>query len=178
VIYVRNTTRRNRLNVRALERAAHELLGAAGEPAASISLSLVGDAAIRSLNREYRGKDAATDVLSFCLVERNRGARPRRAASAGPERLLGDVVISLDTARRQAAAYAASLDAEVRRLLIHGLLHLLGHDHERPREAARMRAEERRLATAIGLPWPYEPSRVQRVGAARRSATNDRRQRR
>ena len=71
------------------------------------------------------------------------------------ERLLGDIVISVPTAARQAAAYDAPLEAELQRLLIHGILHLLGHDHERPAERAEMEAEERRLAAAIGMPWPY-----------------------
>jgi probable rRNA maturation factor len=64
-------------------------------------------------------------------------------------------VISVDTARRQAADYDAPLAREVERLLIHGLLHLLGHDHLEPLERAAMEAEERRLADAIGMPWPY-----------------------
>jgi len=143
-VYLRNTTRRHHLNLRGISRATRTLLAATGRPQASLSLSFVGDAAIRRLNREYRGKDRSTDVLSF-------------SAGKNPQELLGDIVISLDAAERQAAAYAASLDAEVRRLLIHGLAHLLGHDHQRPAEAARMRAEERRLAGAIGLKWPYEP---------------------
>jgi probable rRNA maturation factor len=163
VIYVRNTTRRHRLRLRALERDARALLDAAGEPGASLSLSFVGDAAIRRLNREHRGKDRATDVLSFPLFEPappRRGAAARRAARpagpGAPERLLGDVVISLDRAARQARAYDAPLQAEIERLLIHGLLHLLGHDHEEPRERARMVLEERRLAAVLGLPWPYD----------------------
>ena len=71
--------------------------------------------------------------------------------------MLGDIVIGVDTALRQARAYDATLRAEIERLLIHGLLHLLGHDHETPRERARMVREERRLAAAVGLPWPYDP---------------------
>jgi len=92
--------------------------------------------------------------LSFPLFE--PFAAPKTARPGGPELLLGDIVISVDVAVRQAAAYDARLDAEIERLLVHGLLHLLGHDHEKPRERAAMRAEERRLAAAIGLPWPYE----------------------
>jgi probable rRNA maturation factor len=65
------------------------------------------------------------------------------------------VVISVDTARRQAAAYDASLQREIYRLLIHGLLHLMGHDHEALGERRTMQREERRLADAIALPWPY-----------------------
>jgi probable rRNA maturation factor len=146
VIYYRNDVARSGVNGRALVATAKKLLTAAGEPASSLSLTLVDDAAIRTLNREHRGKDKPTDVLSFSLVENG---------SASAERLLGDVVISVDTARRQAAQYDASLQAELYRLLIHGILHVLGHDHERADERRTMVAAERRLADAIGLPWPY-----------------------
>lgn len=168
MIYLRNTTRKHRLLLRPVERNARALLEAVGESGASLSVSFVGDAAIRRLNREHRGQDRATDVLSFPLLEpalrraqhdelkpgRRSGAPP--VTDGAPERLLGDVVISLDTASRQARAYDAPLRAEVERLLIHGLLHLLGHDHEEPRERARMVREERRLALLLGLPWPYD----------------------
>ncbi|MGP6191879.1 MAG: rRNA maturation RNase YbeY [Vulcanimicrobiaceae bacterium] len=163
MIYLRNTTRKHRLLLRALERRTGELLEAVGESGASLSVSFVGDAAIRRLNREHRGHDRATDVLSFPLLEEpssKRSADARRSAqrspAGAPERLLGDVVISLDTAARQARAYEAPLQSEVERLLIHGLLHLLGHDHEEAGERARMVSEERRLAALLGLPWPYE----------------------
>jgi probable rRNA maturation factor len=156
LIYVSNRTRKHRLNLSALSRTARRLVDAAGARGASLSLSFVGDRAIRSMNRTHRGYDRATDVLSFPLFE--PGARPRREAD-GPERMLGDVVISLDTAARQAREYDASLRAEVERLLIHGILHLLGHDHERPDERSRMLRAERRLARAIALPWPYDPAR-------------------
>ncbi len=69
--------------------------------------------------------------------------------------MLGDIVVSVDTAARQAADYDAPLEREVQRLLIHAVLHLAGHDHLEPGERARMEAEERRLAGAIGMPWPY-----------------------
>jgi len=121
-----------------------------GEGGSSLSISLVDDDAIRRLNREFRGKNAPTDVLSFTLHENGETM---------PERLLGDVVISVDTARRQAAAYDAPLQREVYRLLIHGILHVVGHDHERAGERRAMEAEERRLARAIGLPWPYAARR-------------------
>jgi probable rRNA maturation factor len=155
VIYLKNTTRKHRFGVRRIERAARALLGALGRPHATLSLTFVGDRAMRRLNREHRGKDRTTDVLSF--PQYAPFAVPRRPRAGEPEVLLGDVVISLDVARRQAAAYGASLEAEIERLLVHGLLHLVGHDHEAPPERARMRREERRLARAIGLPWPYEP---------------------
>jgi len=108
-----------------------------------LSLSLVGDRAIRRLNRTWRKKDKATDVLSFPA-----GDAP--AGTPGP-RLLGDVVISLDTARRQAKEYERSLDVEMARYLAHGILHLLGHDHEKPTEARRMATLEERLLGGRGM---------------------------
>ena len=69
--------------------------------------------------------------------------------------MLGDIVVSIDTAARQAADYDAPLEREVERLLIHSVLHLAGHDHLEAGERRRMEAEERRLAAAIGMPWPY-----------------------
>lgn len=148
MIYYRNDVRRSGVDGKALVATARRLLTAMGEDEAALSLSLVGDDAIRSLNRQYRGRDAATDVLSFPLEE-----------AIAPERMLGDVVISIETARRQADAYDAPLQRELYRLLIHGLLHLAGHDHIEPSERTLMRREERRLAAAIDLPWPYRAGR-------------------
>jgi probable rRNA maturation factor len=121
-------------------------------------LSLVRDPEMRELNREHRQKDKATDVLSFPLYEpdafvRNGRTRPREAVAG--ERMLGDIVISVDTAQTQAAEYEATLAREVERLLIHGVLHLCGHDHEKSGERRVMEREERRLAEVIGMPWPY-----------------------
>jgi probable rRNA maturation factor len=150
VIYYRNDVRRSGVNGRALVSTARRLLSALGEEESGLSLSLVDDEAIRSLNHEYRDKNKATDVLSFPLED---------TRSRDREHLLGDVVISVDTARRQAADYDAPLQRELYRLLIHGLLHLKGHDHEHARERRAMEREERRLAEAIALPWPYAKSR-------------------
>ncbi len=153
MVYLRNTTRKHRLGARRVERSVRALLAAIGRPSASLSLTFIGDAAMRRLNRERRGFDRTTDVLSFPLYAPFRA--PKRARKGEPELLLGDIVISLDAARRQADGYGASLQAEVERLIVHGLLHLLGHDHEEARERRRMEREERRLAAAIDLPWPY-----------------------
>lgn len=162
MIHLRVTTRRHGVSRRALVQTAQTLLAAAGFPEASLSLSLVGDRRMRTLNKRHRSQDCPTDVLSFPLYGDGAFSDPvatakavRRALRADPETLLGDVVIDLDAALRQAADYDATLDAEVRRLLIHGLLHVLGYDHESPRDRARMLDEERKLAAAIGLHWPY-----------------------
>jgi probable rRNA maturation factor len=154
MIHYRNDVRRSGIDGRALKRVARELLAAAGEAGASLSLWVVGDAKIRMLNRAHRGKDKPTDVLSF-PGHSERSERMRAKSKNRIESLLGDVVISEDTAKRQAAEYDAPLQREVERLLIHGILHLLGHDHVRPAERKRMRAEERRLAERIGMAWPY-----------------------
>lgn len=150
MIYFRNEVKRSGVDVRRLKSVARELLRAVNEADSALSLSLVNDAEIQSLNREHRGKDKPTDVLSFPLFE------PGEEGHSEGERLLGDVVISIDTARRQAAEYDAPLQNEIYRLLIHGVLHVLGHDHEEPQERSEMEAEERRLAAAIGMPWPYD----------------------
>ncbi len=136
--------RKRRLGVRSARVAAdaRQLLRALGETAAELTISLVDDAEIHRLNRDFRGKDRPTDVLAFAMRE---GARV-----AGDESILGDVVISLDTAERQARRRRVSTADEVRTLLIHGVLHLLGYDHERSAaEARRMKAMERRLRAAL-----------------------------
>lgn len=103
------------------------------------------------MNKEWRGKDKATDVLSFPLV----GEAELRALGKMkpvPEWELGDVVISLDTAERQAAEHGVTLPQELDLLLVHGLLHLLGFDHEiSPEEERRMRRWEKKLLGKSGL---------------------------
>lgn len=109
-----------------------------GLPDAELSVLFVGDQAMRTLNRRYRGKDRTTDVLSFSLRE---GGFP----SIQPD-MLGDIVISVPVAARQARQEGHSISREIDRLLIHGLVHLLGYDHERGhREAQRMIRKERIL---------------------------------
>lgn len=125
----------------AVEADAARLLEALGMDARELSLVLADDAFVRPLNATWRGVDAATDVLSFPQEE------PVSAWG-----LLGDVVISTETAARQAVELGHALDVEVRVLLVHGLLHLLGHDHEKGAARARsMRSEEVRLLALLGI---------------------------
>lgn len=105
-----------------------------------LSVVLTDDAEIHVLNRDYRGKDRPTDVLAFAMGE-GEGAE-----FAGP--LLGDVVISVPTARRQAKRHRRELAAELRMLLAHGLLHLVGWDHQTDEEDRRMKARTRALCRA------------------------------
>jgi probable rRNA maturation factor len=95
-----------------------ELVAELAPEADSVGIRFAGDATVRRLNREFRGKDKATDVLSFPGEESPEG------------RHLGDIVISIPTAERQARERGATLEEEVKLLLLHGVLHCLGHDHE------------------------------------------------
>ncbi len=159
MIYLANRTRGFGLDTRAFANVLERLLAEIGERGTSVSLTFVRDPEMRELNRAHRGKDAPTDVLSFPLFppeafDRSGPTRPLGYESA-PERMLGDIVVSLDTAQRQAGEYDAPLAREVQRLLVHAVLHLAGHDHLEAGERSVMEAEERRLADAIGMPWPY-----------------------
>jgi probable rRNA maturation factor len=120
---------------------------------AELSVLLTDDDTIRALNRDYRGKDRPTDVLSFPQLDELTAGGASRGGAADTKRPplpLGDIVISLETATRQAEALAIATPSRLRTLLIHGLLHLLGYDHERsPAEARRMFARERELAARL-----------------------------
>ncbi len=145
-----------------LERAGRLLLEATGHGADRLSIAIVNDEEIRRLNRDYRASDRATDVLSFSQEE---GDALIDAGARDAPHELGDVVVSLETAARQAKIGNWQLQEELVRLLLHGVLHLLGYDHEGdPGEARKMRAAEQRLARVLheaGLPcaWQAEEAR-------------------
>ena len=113
---------------------------AAGE----VAVALVSDRRMRSLNREFRGRDYATDVLSFPTGQTRTGQSSREEAGH-----LGDIVIATGVASRQAARLGHSLRDEFRVLALHGLLHLLGYDHEQ--DGGAMARVEKRLGTRGGL---------------------------
>src|SRR5215208_2771267 len=121
-----------------LKRRASAFLASLGHDGAELSILLVGDRGMRRLNRAWRGHDVSTDVLSFPAAE-------SKAA------LLGDVVISLDTATRVARAEQRSVVDELDRYLLHGILHLLGFDHETEGEARAMAAREDEVLGAHGM---------------------------
>ncbi len=115
-----------------------KLLQGLGLPEAELSVLFIGDRAMRTLNHAWRNRDKTTDVLSFPL-------RDGRFPHIQPD-MLGDIVISVPVAVRQADEAGHSLTVELERLLVHGLLHLLGYDHEQGfREAHRMERKERQL---------------------------------
>lgn len=119
-----------------------------------IGLTLVDDEAIAELNEQYRGVAGPTDVLSFPLFTKDELAQIAAEPGLHPERplLLGDVVISVETARRQAAEYGHSFGRELAFLLVHGVLHLLGYEHDDEASRAEMRAKEEAVLSATG--WP------------------------
>ena len=102
-----------------------------------LSITFIEDTQMRELNRNYRKIDRTTDVLSFPQGE-------------GPDfTILGDIVISIDTAQRHANKYGVTLHEELKKLLIHGILHLLGHDHKKKKETQIMREKEKELMTLV-----------------------------
>lgn len=117
------------------------------EPYAEVSVVLADDEYIHQLNHQYRGKDCPTDVLSFAL---NEGEE--HEIIDGPEVvLLGDIIISLETAARQAEEYGHSLERELAYLTVHGILHLLGYDHMIEDEKKEMRQEEEHILSFLGI---------------------------
>lgn len=123
-----------------LDRQARVILSDVGEASAELGILFVGDQRMRSLNRQYRGKDRTTDVLAFAL----------REAPHSSSTVLGDVVIAVPTAVRQAKEGQRSLDEELTVLLVHGILHLCGYDHERSeKEARRMQRRERMILRSL-----------------------------
>jgi len=132
-----------------VRRIADAMLAELGLEDAELSVLLTNDREIHALNPQHRHKDRPTDVLAFPLDESGNGSGAPGAFSGNGFRLLGDVVVSLDTAARQARGRKRELLPEVRFLLAHGLLHLIGYDHGNPSEKRAMDAMTRRLVRAV-----------------------------
>ena len=137
-----------------LEALAHRAVGAAFAEAGAVArspveLSLVftDDAHIRALNAQWRGKDKPTNVLSFPAF--------RGHAGASLPRLLGDIVLAWETVLREAELEERPLEHHIAHLIVHGLLHLLGHDHEVEDEAETMESLERAALARLAIPDPY-----------------------
>jgi len=125
---------------------AQRMLSFLSRDRSELSILLTDDAYIRVLNRDHRGKDRPTDVLAF--PQDADGEVGTELMPSAPDQLLGDVVISLDTAERQARSRRRALIDEVSFLLAHGILHLVGYDHQDDAEEARMNAMTKRLLRA------------------------------
>ena len=124
--------------------ALRRWLAAALTQRAAITVRFVGNAEGRELNRTYRERDYATNVLSFGYGSSARG-----------QELTGDLVLCAPVLRREARAQGKALSAHVAHLTVHGALHLQGHDHRTPRAAARMEALEAQILAKLGFPDPY-----------------------
>jgi probable rRNA maturation factor len=133
---------------RAVRAAALAVSTAAGE----LAIVLTDDSAIRTLNREWRNKDAATNVLSFPMPAVHGG---------GAVKLLGDIVIAYETTAREAQAERKPLRNHLSHLAVHGFLHLVGYDHETGPEADTMEGLEALILSRLGVPNPYAPAAPQ-----------------
>lgn len=122
-----------------VDRLVRDVLAGEGRATQHVGLLITDDAELHRLNREFRGKDRPTDVLSF----------PADPDDPDTGDYLGDIAISLQRAEAQAPRYSASLEEELARLVVHGLLHLLGYDHHTPSDGRRMKARERRYLAGL-----------------------------
>ena len=145
-----------------LRRVAQTVLSGEGlRGAIEVGVRITGDAELHQLNRDFRGVDAPTDVLSFAEEEGEEDLDPfilpPEEEEEEPARYLGDLAISYERIVAQAAEYGHSRRRELCYLMAHGLLHLLGYDHEEQAEAAEMREHEERYMAELGLTRESEP---------------------
>ncbi|HMM14048.1 MAG TPA: rRNA maturation RNase YbeY [Parvibaculum sp.] len=141
--------------------AEHAYVVAGPSQGAELCIVLADDAFVRNLNRTYRGIDKPTNVLSFPMsaMPVAAGGEPMWAGE-GQMLLLGDVVLAQETIAREAAEQAKSFGDHLSHLVVHGILHLLGHDHEEDAEAEEMEALERDILEDLGIADPYAAERA------------------
>ncbi|HRF10282.1 MAG TPA: rRNA maturation RNase YbeY [Xanthobacteraceae bacterium] len=137
-----------------VRRAAEAAMLDESAPPSEISIVLSDNEHIRELNKHHRGMDKPTNVLSFPAA--------RMKTPAGTPRFLGDIVIAYETVEREASEEAKPFEDHLSHLVVHGVLHLLGYDHEDDEEAETMESHERQILAKLGIPDPY----AERGGAA------------
>ena len=130
-----------------VRRAAEAALRDGEAPPSEIAVVLSDDEHIRELNKHHRGMDKPTNVLSFPSA--------RLKTPAGTPRFLGDIVLAYETVTREAAEESKTIENHLSHLVVHGVLHLLGYDHEDDDEAEIMEARERKILANLGIPDPY-----------------------
>ena len=129
----------------------------AGPRAVELSVRLAGDDEVRALNSEWRGKDKPTNVLSFPMTEADELGD--EAAAGGPELMLGDIILAHGVCAREAEEKDITIERHASHLVVHGTLHLLGHDHMDDGSPADMEAREVRALARLGIADPYEGMR-------------------
>jgi len=147
--------------------AAAAACGLALTKGASVSVLLTDDARMREINRQWRGKDKATNVLSFAALPPDR-----IAAQAGRAPFLGDIALGFGTVASEAMDESKPLRDHVSHLIVHGFLHLVGFDHEEEAEAQAMESLETRVLAGLGIPDPYGANEA--VPAAAKAVRNGR----
>jgi probable rRNA maturation factor len=147
-VHLQGATGSGGLQPSGIKRFARDVLKQEAVAEAAVTIVFTDDTGIRDLNARFRDMDRVTDVLAFPLRDEDG--------------YLGDVIISLERARAQAPRFQNDPEAELARLIVHGLLHLLGYDHHRPQDGRRMKAAERRALALFeaGSLWDAEPSRA------------------
>ena len=140
---------------------------AVSTPGAELAIVLGNDSAIKALNRDWRGKNTATNVLSFPAVpvgsaqaagKSGKKTSQKTSDKSGPPiPYIGDIVIAYQTTAREAAAEGKPFGHHLAHLAVHGFLHLLGYDHENDRDAEKMESLERRILRRLAVPDPYAP---------------------
>ena len=134
-----------------VKRAVLAAAEAVSTPPTELAIVLSDDSAVQALNRDWRGKNAPTNVLSF------PAAAPGKARAASP--YIGDIVIAYRTVAREAVAEGKPFNHHLAHLTVHGFLHLLGYDHENDRDAKKMERLERKILKRLAIPDPYAPTR-------------------
>lgn len=140
-IQIRSLQRKIKFNRQKIEEIMQKLLPESNLPDAEISIVLVNDRHIRHLNRTFRGMDRSTNVLAFPMPKEKKSF---------PTNILGDIVISVESAGREAQESQCSLEERISQLLVHGFLHLRGYDHVLQKDETLMREKEKKLWNKIG----------------------------
>ena len=158
-IRIRSEAKKIRYPLSRLKKTAGKILKILGWKKSGLSILLLNDAGIRKLNRKYLNHDRPTDVIAFGTISKSArfnsliGIRRTNPALLEMVPLLGDIAISLETARRMAKELKTSLDYEIHLYLCHGILHLMGYDDHKPKDRAKMWAKQERILKKI---WPYK----------------------
>jgi probable rRNA maturation factor len=153
-----------------IEAAARAAFDAADRPdilgvaPAEMSLVLADDALVQTLNRDYRDKDKPTNVLSFALLDGSDDTDDVLARDEGMPILIGDVILAFETVQREAREQGKSVEDHLTHLVIHGVLHLLGYDHQSDPDADRMERLETSILARMGIADPYSANPAQADG--------------